>query len=430
MVGARPTGEYMTYHFAAALIIFLLTYALIAVRKIGSHRVKTYVAALAGGAMMLLFGIVSFTDAIDFIDMGVLMLLVGMMMITAALEYCGFFEIIVAVLMKKFDGRSGFLTGVMIITAVLTAIMLNDAVVLIFAPIVLRCCARMKADPVPFMVGVFVAANIGCTATIIGSPHNAYVASISGLGFLDYAAICVPLATICLLVSIPMVKYICRRQLERNDDRMGDTVFETRPIDKPRLTAVLVILFVALILFAISNNIGLELHDIAIVAGLMSMAIVMTSRLDAATYVVRHVDWSIVLFFLGLFVVIAGAVESGLLDSMAGIFGMDGGESSIVEMTVFSAVLANLFSNVPSVMLIGELIPHGATMLWITLAASASLAGNATLIGAADNVIVEDVGERHGIHLNFWRYLKVGIPVTVVTLLIQIIYLCAVDMII
>lgn len=413
----------MTYTFLTALLIFIFTYSLISLRKFRGHKIKTYVAALVGGVLMLVAGVVSPGEAWSFINIGVLLQLLGMMMLTAALEYCGFFEIVVDYLMRHFHDRKGFLVGVMIITALLSAIMLNDAVVLIFTPIVLRCCVRMRADPVPYMVGVFVSANIGSSATVVGNPQNALVAAMAGIDFIDYSVRVLPLTIICMAVAIWMLCWLYSQKMNVVID-MTDQVFGVREVDKKRLHIVLAITAAALVLFALSNFIGLHIYQIALAAGVLSLLVVMTKKTSAAVYVAKHVDWSILLFFIGLFVVIAGAVESGLLDAIADLFGIgNGAVPSVGVLTLFSAVMANLFSNVPSVMLIGELLPAGNLDLWITLAVASTMAGNASLLGAAANIIVEDEGEKHGVKLNFWRYLRVGLPVSVVTLIISAVYL-------
>ena len=248
----------MSYEFTAALLIFLITYSLIAVRKFRGRRIKTYVAAMVGGALMLLCGVVTPGEAVSFISMPVLLQLLGMMMLTAALEYCGFFEIIVDWLMRRFRDRQRFLTGVMIITAVLAAVMLNDAVVLIFAPIVLRCCVRMRADPAPYLVGVFIAANIGSAATVVGNPQNALVAAMAGLGFAEYSVRVIPLAVICMAVAILMLGRLYQKQITEIVD-MTDQFIPVREVNRPRLYAVLGITAAALVLFTVSSFIGLAI---------------------------------------------------------------------------------------------------------------------------------------------------------------------------
>ncbi|WP_400226610.1 ArsB/NhaD family transporter [Methanomethylophilus alvi] len=408
--------------------MFVLTYSLIAVRKVNGRRIRTWTAAVLGGVLMLLLGVVTPSEAWDYINFEVILQLAGMMMLTASLQYCGFFEIVVDFLMRRFDGRRRFLSGVMAITACLSAVMLNDAVVLIFTPIVLRCCQRMRADPVPYMVGVFVSANIGSAATVVGNPQNALVASMAGIGFLDYSIRVIPLTVICMAVAMLMMRRMYGGRLDTDDASLSGETFHTREVDKYRLCAVLAVTVTALVLFALSVPLGLRIYQIALAAGAVSLIIVLTDSMRAGGYVIRHVDWSILLFFTGLFVVIAGAVSSGLLDSMSELFGMgDGNVPSIGVLSGFSTVLANLVSNVPSVMLIGQLLPEGDMILWITLAVTSTFAGNLTLIGAAANIIVEDEGEKHGIRMDFFRYLRVGIPIAVITIVMATAYLYMLD---
>lgn len=408
--------------------MFVLTYSLIAVRKVNGRRIRTWTAAVLGGVLMLLLGVVTPSEAWDYINFEVILQLAGMMMLTASLQYCGFFEIVVDFLMRRFDGRRRFLSGVMAITACLSAVMLNDAVVLIFTPIVLRCCQRMRADPVPYMVGVFVSANIGSAATVVGNPQNALVASMAGIGFLDYSIRVIPLTVICMAVAMLMMRRMYGGRLDADDASLSGETFHAREVDKYRLCAVLAVTVTALVLFALSVPLGLRIYQIALAAGAVSLIIVLTDSMRAGGYVIRHVDWSILLFFTGLFVVIAGAVSSGLLDSMSELFGMgDGNVPSIGVLSGFSTVLANLVSNVPSVMLIGQLLPEGDMVLWITLAVTSTFAGNLTLIGAAANIIVEDEGEKHGIRMDFFRYLRVGIPIAVITIVIATAYLYMLD---
>ncbi|AYQ55027.1 arsenic ABC transporter [Methanomethylophilus alvi] len=412
----------------SASAVFVLTYSLIAVRKVNGRRIRTWTAAVLGGVLMLLLGVVTPSEAWDYINFEVILQLAGMMMLTASLQYCGFFEIVVDFLMRRFDGRRRFLSGVMAITACLSAVMLNDAVVLIFTPIVLRCCQRMRADPVPYMVGVFVSANIGSAATVVGNPQNALVASMAGIGFLDYSIRVIPLTVICMAVAMLMMRRMYGGRLDTDDASLSGETFHTREVDKYRLCAVLAVTVTALVLFALSVPLGLRIYQIALAAGAVSLIIVLTDSMRAGGYVIRHVDWSILLFFTGLFVVIAGAVSSGLLDSMSELFGMgDGNVPSIGVLSGFSTVLANLVSNVPSVMLIGQLLPEGDMVLWITLAVTSTFAGNLTLIGAAANIIVEDEGEKHGIRMDFFRYLRVGIPIAVITIVIATAYLYMLD---
>ncbi len=414
----------MSTEVVIALAIFILSYFLIAVRKIKGRTIPSWVAACLGGALMLIFGVVSLQGAFKFIDFSVLYLLIGMMLMTASLQYCGLFEITVDKMMVHIEDHKQFLTGIMVVTAFLSAVTLNDAVVLILAPIVLRCCQKLHAEPMPYMVGVFISSNIGCMATITGSPHNALVAAQSNLGFLEYSLCAVPLTVICLAISIWILRKLCRSTLLEEDHSEDNEVFGTQSVDRPRLYAVSCVAIAAVVMFALSGYLGIAISTIALAAGVISLLITMTGKPSSAYFVVRHVEWTILLFFIGLFVITAGVVNSGLMDGIASVFGFgDGKAPSVCGMMAFSVVLSNLVSNVPAVMLIGQLLPIGDTILWIALAVFASLAGNLTLIGAATNIIVTNSCERHYVHLSFVKYLKVGIPITLITVVIGTVYL-------
>jgi len=188
---------------------------------------------------------------------------------------------------------------------------------------------------------------------------------------------------------------------------------------------MLILLVITVFFFAISSYIGVKLSEIAMVSGVISLLIVMTRGTSNAVWVAKRIDWSILFFFIGLFILMAGVVQSGLLQEIANLFpGFGDGEiPTIGGLTLFSAILANLISNVPSVMLIGEMLPAGDVTLWLTLAAASTLAGNATLMGAAANIIVAEEAEKVDIKLNFWKYIKIGIPMSVITLIITILFL-------
>ncbi|MCK9322514.1 MAG: SLC13 family permease [Candidatus Methanomethylophilaceae archaeon] len=416
----------MSYVLIAAFAIFLFTYLLISVRRLPTVNVRRDVAALLGGVLMLVFGIVSLREAWDFIDFDVIFLLLGMMLLITGLEFTGFFEIIVSKLISKSPSKRKLLIMIMLISAFLSAIMLNDAVVLLFTPIVIRCCRALKANPIPYLVAVFVSANIGSVSTVIGNPQNAYIATKAGIDFIDFSIRLVPLAVICLAVAILFVCFFYRKSM---DEKLGrhtnQSIQATRSVDRYRLYFMLILLVATVFFFAISSYIGVKLSEIAMVSGAISLLIVMTRGTSNAIWVVKRIDWSILFFFIGLFILMAGVVQSGLLQEIANLFpGFGYGEiPTIGGLTLFSAILANLISNVPSVMLIGEMLPAGDVTLWLTLAAASTLAGNATLMGAAANIIVAEEAEKVDIKLNFWKYIKIGIPMSVITLIITILFL-------
>ncbi|MFA6952841.1 MAG: SLC13 family permease [Candidatus Methanomethylophilaceae archaeon] len=414
----------MTLECLIALIVFLVTYALIALRKIPGTKIGRAGIALIGGALMIVLGILPFTEIWTYINYVLLLLLFGMMLIVAGLESVGFFDIIVKRLIAGGSGRRKFLVSLMLLSATLSALMLNDAVVLLLTPVTVKCCRILKADPVPFLVGLFISSNIGSVATAVGNPQNAYIATQAGITFIEFSVRMLPLMLITIFVAVAMIVLFFRKDLDRIKDTGNADEIEEAEKDPLRLKAMFVLLLATVILFTLSDMLGIPLYVVALISGAVALLIGMTKGVKRAVWMVRRVDWSIILFFVGLFVLMGGVVTSGLLTQITGLFpGFGEGETpSIAGLTALSAVLSNLFSNVPSVILISEMIPS-QEVFWITLAASSTLAGNATLIGAAANMIVAEGAEKYNVKLDFWRAVKIGLPVAIVSLLITIVYM-------
>jgi Na+/H+ antiporter NhaD/arsenite permease-like protein len=401
-----------------AAAIFVFTYALISFRNLPGIRAGRGAAAAAGGTLMVLFGIVSPGDVPGLINHDVILLLLGMMMLVIGLEFSGFFGIVSGILVRHSGNKVRLLAYVMIVCAVLSAIALNDAIVLIFTPIVIKCCRSTNANPIPYLIGVMFSANIGSLITPIGNPQNAYIASEAGIPFADFAMHTIPVSILCLPVAFLLICIIFRKNLTS-----GPCVGQEYPdpgVDRIRLRATVTITLGALIGFAVSDMIGIETYVIAMTAGTAALAVVMSKSPGNIVWVAKKIDWGVLVFFIGLFVLIGGVSGSGLLDQIASLFpGFGEGETpSVVGVTIFSAILSNLVSNVPATVMIADMLPAGDMALWLALAASSTLAGNATLIGSAANVIVTERSAADGISFDFWKFALIGIPVASITLLI------------
>jgi Na+/H+ antiporter NhaD and related arsenite permeases len=196
-----------------AAIIFVFTYALISVRHLPKVNVNKGLAAAVGGILMIVVGIVAMSDVLDLINFDVIFLLLGMMMLAAGLEFSGFFRIVSDFLVKFSGSKVRLLAYIMVISAVLSAMILNDAVVLIFTPIVIRCCRNTGCNPIPYLIGVMFSANIGSLATPIGNPQNAYVASEAGISFIEFSAHTLPISLVCLPVAFLIIYAIFRKNL-------------------------------------------------------------------------------------------------------------------------------------------------------------------------------------------------------------------------
>ncbi len=404
-----------------ALLIFVVTYALISVRGNRKLKIGRTGAALLGAAAMIVFGIVSPTMAVGSINYNVILLLLGMMALVAGLEYCGLFEIISDRLISKYHAGSKLLGVIMCLNALLAALVLNDAVVLLFTPIIIRCCASLKADPVPYLVGTMISANIGSVATAIGNPQNAYVVSESGISFMQFLANQLPVALVCLPVAYVMLLIFFRKRLSATvvtDLDNGERI----PVDKKRLGILIVVSLSAFVGFAVSGPLGIMICVPALIAGAIAIAVILSKDVKRGKWVLHRIDWSILLFFVGLFVLMKGVQASGLLGSIADLVpGFGTGETPTLMATAgLSAIVSNLVSNVPAVMLLSGMIPQ-TDAFWYTLAASSTLAGNATLLGSACNIIVAEKAAAKGIKIDFWKFMAIGIPITVVTIVLELV---------
>ncbi len=407
------------YAFVAATVIFVATYVLISVRNLGRFPLDRPSVALLGGALMLIFGILTPAQAMASINLDVILLLVGMMILVSGLDVCGFFDLVSTWIAALAKTQVAFLAGLMVAAAFLSALVLNDAIALLMTPIVVRSARTLRVRPVPYLVALAIAANIGSVATEIGNPQNAYIAIVSGIPFLSFTLVLLPVMLVCLGLAIGLVWLVFRKDLSEPLTR----VTELPPIRLQR-TGLAVTLGVGLgvvVGFFLSTPPWLPL--IAIAGGALILFFLPFVSTTNARVLVGKVDWTIVLFFIGLFVLIAGIQVSGLSDGITSAFtdAFGGRAGGLGWLTGLSAVLSNLISNVPAVLLLGQVVQGAGSsrLLWLALASSSTLAGNATILGAACNVIVVQIASREGVEVSMKEFVKAGLPVTLVTLLVS-----------
>jgi Na+/H+ antiporter NhaD/arsenite permease-like protein len=402
----------------SATAVFLVTYVLISLRNVRRFPIERPAVAMLGGALMLLLGVLTPAQAILAINVDVILLLVGMMVVVAGLEVSGFFDLLSSRIVLRAKSQASFLVGLMVATAALSALVLNDAIALLVTPIVVRSSRSLKVNPVPYLVAVAIAANVGSVATEVGNPQNAYIAIRSGIPFLTFTAYLLPVAIACLLVSILGVWLAFRSDLARPLTR--DASLPVVQVQKRGLIFTLGVTVAISGAFLISPS-PEWLPLVALVGG--SIVLFFLPFFSAATprAMIAKVDWSIILFFIGLFIVLEGVRVSGLSAAIQGGFtsAMGGRSGGLVWLVGLSSLLSNLISNVPAVLLLAEVVPQGSTQLWLALAASSTLAGNATILGAACNVIVVQVAARDGVSVSMKDFVKAGLPVTVVTLFLS-----------
>lgn len=404
------------YVLVAAIVIFVATYVLISMRNLGRFPLDRPAVALLGGALMLVAGVLTPAQAIGAINLDVILLLVGMMLLVSGLDVCGFFDLVSTWIAQRAKSQISFLAGLMLAAAFLSALVLNDAIALLMTPIVVRSARSLRVRPVPYLVALALAANIGSVATEIGNPQNAYIAIESGIPFLTFTAVLLPITLLCLGVSIGVVWLAFRKDLAAPLSRSA--ALPPIRLQRNGLTVTLGIGLGVVVGFFLSTPVWLLL--IAIAGGAFVLFFLPFVSSTSARVLVAKVDWTIVLFFVGLFVLLEGVQVSGLSAGIqSGFTTAFGGRSGgLVWLTGLSALLSNLISNVPAVLLLGQVVQGagGSRLLWLALASSSTLAGNATILGAACNVIVVQIANREGVEVSMKEFVKAGLPVTLVTL--------------
>lgn len=400
-----------------AALIFVITYAFIAVNKTPWFEIKRSYVALIGAALMILIGALSIENAIDSVNTDVILLLFGMMLLVAGLEYTGFFTFLSDLMVRESSSRRRMLAAIMLISAALSAIALNDAAVLMLTPIVIRCCQKTNANPIPFLIGLMMSANIGSISTAVGNPQNAYVLSASGMDFVTFSQHSIPISIICLLLTYILLIIIFRNGLNEGFRSEGTVPESDRPVMKNRMYLMILVTLLTFVGFIFSSVGGYKIWMVSLIAGSVSLIIIASTEPKDTIWAMKRVDWHVLLFFIGLFVLIGGASNSGLISDITSVFPgfREGDTLSITSLSIFTVILSNIVSNVPAVMLITEMISNPTTMMFIALAASSTLAGNTTLIGSVANMIVAEKSENYGIRIDFFRFMFVGVIVTIVT---------------
>jgi Na+/H+ antiporter NhaD/arsenite permease-like protein len=420
-------------HWTAATtwLIFTMTYLGLAIGKFPGMRIDRAGIAFVGAALMMITGVLSVEQAVavDSIDFKTLFLLFGMMIVVGVLRLSGFFEQLTGPALRYIRSPRGLLAATIALSGLLSAFLINDVVCVALTPLVLGLARRLKFDPIPHLIGLATAANIGSTGTITGNPQNIFIGSHSGISYFRFTLRLFPIAMIGLGLAYVTICVIYRAQLQKRlgspfsqqsggqpGERGQKRSHHSRNHTRVRWKAIAVTATAVVLFFA-----GLPLELVALGAA----AIVLLDGIKPAK-IYHQVDWSLLLMFTGLFIVVHAfqihVVSTWGIENWTWLLNRPVGLFSVV-----SAGLSNLVSNVPAVLLLEPLaqaVPEGAReSAWLALAMSSTLAGNLTVLGSVANLIVVESAGREGVKISFWEYCKVGIPLTILTLAFGIAWL-------
>ncbi len=400
------------------LFWFGVTYVGLALGRVPWLRTDRAGVALVGAAGVLACGLLPFPEAVQAIDFATLGLLLGMMIVVAFLRRAGFFARLAGFALGRVRTPRALLAVTMLLSGGLSAVLVNDVVCVALTPLVLHLTRRLGLDPRPHLVGLAVASNLGSAATLTGNPQNMIIGELSGIPYLRFAAKLAPPALIGLVIGYAVTLLAYRSALAPKaggDEPKDATGKGDRVPDGPRHTTLLV---KSLVVTVGAVALFFAGKPMAIVA-LGAAAILLLDRVNPKT-VYGHIDWSLLLMFAGLFVVVK-AFEVHVL-SVSGVDGWAARADPVWALSGLSAVLSNVVSNVPAVLLFKPVIaampPNLHETAWLALAVSSTMAGNLTVLGSVANLIVVEQARKEGVAIGFWDYCRVGIPVTVLTLLV------------
>jgi Na+/H+ antiporter NhaD/arsenite permease-like protein len=400
-------------HILIAWLIFLASYLVFAIGHLPGTKIDRTAMAVIGAVAMFAFGALGASEAIASIDFATLVLLFSMMLLAASLHLSGFFEWITRLAIEHL-GPGRLLPGVIFVSGILSAFLVNDIVCLVMAPLILGVCKRMRLRPVPYLLALATASNIGSTATITGNPQNILIGSVSGIAYRDFLAHLGPVALIGLFIDWAVLHWML---LGNVSQPLSESAHEETSMREPEIHPAWPVLISLGVLLGFLM--GYPPALVAAVGG----ALVLVQRHRSPKAIYGDVDWSLLVLFLGLFLIIGGAEQAGITAEL-----LNAAERlNLHNPAIFIGVvtlLSNLVSNVPAVMLLKGLVPQfrDPHTAWLMLAMSSTLAGNLTITGSVANIIVVEKARRQA-HVGFLDYMKIGVPVTVLTLGVGLLWL-------
>jgi Na+/H+ antiporter NhaD/arsenite permease-like protein len=414
---------------ALAIAIFVVTYALIATERV--HRVS---AALGGAAALVLVGIVdadtAFYSEQTGVDWNVIFLLLGMMIIVSVFKQTGVFEYLAIWAAQRSGGRPfRLMVLLVVITAIASALLDNVTTVLLVAPVTFAVCARLGLPAAPYLIAQVFASNIGGTATLIGDPPNIIIASRANLSFNDFLIHLTPIVAVLVVAFLGLCRIMFRdtfRGTPPQTEAIGDLRASDAITDGRLLVRCLIVLAGVIVGFVLHSALHVQP---SLVALLGAGAMVLVSRTRASEYL-EEVEWSTLVFFTGLFVLVGGLVQVGVIGAIGEAAAAAVGDRYLLAATglVFgSAVLGAFVDNIPYTAAMAPIVqdlvaaapdPTQAQPLWWAFALGADLGGNTTAVAAGANVVVIGIAARHGQPISFWQFTKYGLTVTTVTLVL------------
>lgn len=387
---------------AAAALILGIVLLVFTLGKSPVFRLDRAGISIVGAVAMLGLGILSFDEAVQTVDYRTLAVLFSMMVLVANLKIAGFFEVLGQLVLSKVHSKRVLLLVIIVLSGSLSAVAINDIICLLLTPVVILICRKGNCDPLPHLLGLAMASNIGSAATFLGNPQNILIGSLSKLPFMSYFKVALPIVCLGLILTYLFLLLSYKKRLQ------GSLVVV--PLDKPYVHTYLLIKTVLTLCLVLGMYIGG--YDIALTASLGAAFLLITRHIKP-NKIYTSIDFNLLIIFIGLFVIIGGVKASGLLAQLQNWLPVAQMER-LDFFAILSVVLSNLVSNVPAVLLLQYYIPlENAGQKWQALALFSTFAGNLTIFGSIANLIVVEIAQKHHIKITAREYFRVGFPLTI-----------------
>jgi Na+/H+ antiporter NhaD/arsenite permease-like protein len=416
-----------------AIVIFLAVYALIISEKI--HRT---LIALAGGVLLILFQVIDQETAFHHIDFNTIGLLIGMMIMVAIVSPTGLFKYLAirAAQQVKADPVK-LLVALGILTALCSALLDNVTTVLLMTPVIFSITTQLKVTPVPYLLTEILTSNIGGTATLIGDPPNIMIGSaVKELTFVTFINNLTAIVAFILVITLAILVLIYRNRLKTTPDlkaKVMELDASKQIQDVPLLRKCLFVLFLTIGAFCFHQVLHLESATVALSGAILLLLMTYAKSEHELERIFHKIEWLTIFFFIGLFVLVSGLIETGIISLLAkDLVQLTAGNSVATAMVVLwlSALASAFVDNIPFVATMIPLIKEMGTIgianldpLWWSLSLGACLGGNGTLIGASANVIVAGLAAQEGYSISFIKYFKVAFPLMLLSIAISSAYI-------
>ncbi|MEY4480503.1 MAG: hypothetical protein RLZZ267_1181 [Bacillota bacterium] len=413
-----------------AIGFFLLTYGMIIAEKI--HRT---IVAMIGGVLMVVFGIVDQETALHHIDFNTLGLLIGMMIIVSITAETGLFKYLALVSAQKAKGDPvRILIALAVITAFASAFLDNVTTVLLMVPVTFSITRQLGVNPLPYLISQIMASNIGGTATLIGDPPNIMIGSaVKELTFMAFINNLAPIVVVIMIVTVPIFVFLFKKQIQTTEvAKQSIMKMDLNGVikDKLLLKKSLAVLTLTIFGFFLHQLFHLESATVALAGAFLLLLLTGEHAMEKA---LTKVEWTTIFFFVGLFVLVSGLIETGVISQLATqAIALTGGNLVATSMLILwlSAIASAFVDNIPFVATMIPLIQEMGNMgisnlepLWWSLALGACLGGNGTLIGASANLIVAGLAAKEGQPIKFLTFMKYGFPIMIISIILSSIYI-------